>query len=365
MSSQQPPSSPGPGPNPGPGPQPPQARPVMAQAVPPYRTAPPPRRSSGIRTVFLIMLCFIFVCSVMLNFMLLANIAAEGTNKVQEKYYSHNELGSKKIAIITLEGTILSGDGFIADQIKQAAEDPHIYGVVLRVNSPGGTIYGSDQILHDLRKLKKEQQIPIVVSMGGIAASGGYYVSMAVGDEEDSIFAEPTTWTGSIGVKIPHYDLSKLLQDWGVKEDTIASHELKTMGSFAKPMTEVERKIFQTLVDQSFTQFKDVIKSGRPAFEKNPAALNALATGQVFSAQQAIKNGLVDKIGYLEDAVDRAITLAGLRKNQDQVRVVEYKKVPSLFGILAEGRSSNAIPDMKALLNLNTPQAFYIFSWDE
>ena len=357
MSSQQPPSSPGPTPQP-------QARPVMAQAVAPYRPYPP-RRSSAARTLFLIMLCFFFVCSVLLNFTLIAQVAADGANKVQEKYYSHSELGAKKIAIISLDGTILTGEGFISEQIKQATDDPNICGVVLRVNSPGGTIYGSDQILHDLRKLKKEQQIPIVVSMGGICASGGYYVSMAVGEEPNTIFAEPTTWTGSIGVKIPHYDLSKLLQDWGVKEDTIASHELKTMGSFAKPMTEAERAIFQTLVNQSFTQFKDVIKAGRPAFAKDPEALDALATGQVFSAQQALENGLVDEIGYLEDAVDRAIKLAGLWKERNEVRVVQYKKVPTLFSILAEGRSSAGVPDMKALLNLNTPRAFYIFSWDE
>lgn len=335
----------------------------MAQAVAPYRAYPPPRRGSAVKTFFLLMFCFFFILSILLNLTLMAHVAAGGSGKVQETYYSHNELGTQKIAIITLDGAILTGDGFIADQIEQATEDPAVCGVVFRVNSPGGTIYGSDQILYDLRKMKKERRIPVVVSMGGIAASGGYYVSMIVGDEPNSIYAEPTTWTGSIGVKIPHYDLSKLLTDWGIEEDTIASHELKTMGSFAKPMTEAERTIFQTLVDQSFTQFKDIIKSGRPHFEKDPEALDALATGQVFSAQQALENGLIDEIGYLDDAVDRVIELA--RVSEKDVEVVEYKETPTLFGILTEGRSSAGVPDLKTLLHLNTPRAFYLFSWDE
>jgi protease-4 len=212
--------------------------------------------------------------------------------------------------------------------------------------------------------MKNERNIPVVVSMGGVAASGGYYVSMVVGDDPNTIFAEPTTWTGSIGVKIPHYDLSKLLKEWGIQEDTIASHKLKTMGSIAKPMTEEEKAIFQTLVDHSFDRFKEVIRSGRPQFEKNPEALDVLATGQVFSSQQALENGLVDKIGYLENAVDRAISLAKVERTE--VKVVKYETIPTLFSAFAEGRSQqNQVAELKALLNLNSPRAFYILSWDE
>lgn len=354
MSNQPPTSSPGPNPQP-------QAQPVMAQPVP-YRVLPP-RRGSVVKTFFLIMFISCFIGSVLLNLTLMAHVAAGRSGKVLEKYYAYNEVGTKKIAIITLDGAIMTGEGFIEKQIKQVINDKDVCGVVLRVNSPGGTIYGSDQILHHLKKMKAKRDIPIVVSMGGIAASGGYYVSMAVGDEPMSIFAEPTTWTGSIGVKIPHYDLSKLLQDWGIQEDTIASHKLKTMGSFAKPMTPEEKEIFQTLVDQSFTQFKDVIKSGRPKFAKDPKALDALATGQVFSAQQALKNGLVDKIGYLDDAVNRAIELAGVSRSE--VQVVEYEKVPTIFNVLTGDSAPNRLAELKALLNLNTPRAFYLFSWDE
>ena len=146
--------------------------------------------------------------------------------------------------------------------------------------------------------------------MGGLAASGGYYASMAVGDTEDTIFAEPTTWTGSIGVVIPHYNVTGLMKEIGVADDSIASNPLKEMGSFTRPMTEAERNIFQNLVNEGFTRFKDVVKSGRPKFKQDPAALDKLATGQVFTAVQAEKNGLIDKIGFIDDAVDRAIELA-------------------------------------------------------
>ena len=115
----------------------------------------------------------------------------------------------KKIAIIDVAGAIMEGEGFVKRQIDaRAGRHRASSAVVLRVNSPGGTVTGSDYIYHHLRELVDERKLPMVVSMGSICASGGYYVAMAVGDEPDAIFAEPTTWTGSIGVIIPHYDLS-------------------------------------------------------------------------------------------------------------------------------------------------------------
>ena len=205
----------------------------------------------------------------------------------------------------------MGSEGFFKQQIDHARkdiEDGNLKAIVVRVNSPGGTISGSDYMLHYLRKLAADTHVPLVVSMGGMAASGGYYVSMCVGERPETIFAEPTTWTGSIGVIIPHYNLAELLQKWGIQEDAVASDPLKTMGSFARKMTEKERKIFQGLVDEGFSQFKDAIKQGRPKFRKDPTALDKLATGQVFTAQQALDDGLIDKIGFVEDAIDRAIS---------------------------------------------------------
>jgi protease IV len=216
-------------------------------------------------------------------------------------------------------------------------------------------------MLHYLRELAKETHIPIVVSMGGVAASGGYYVSMCVGDTPDSIFAEPTTWTGSIGVVIPHYNFEDLMKTWGIQEDPIASDKLKTMGSFARKMTPEEHQIFQELVDQGFAEFKDAIKVGRPKFRTDPAALDRLATGQVFTATQALENGLVDKIGFIEDAIDQAIRLAHLDK--EKVKVVKYKSEPRLSDILFGQSRVQPQFDLAALLEVSTPRAYYLCTW--
>jgi len=207
-----------------------------------------------------------------------------------------------------------------------------------------------------------ERQIPIVVSMGSLAASGGYYVAMAVGHRPDTIFAEPTTWTGSIGVMIPHFNVAKLLADWGVEQDSVLSHPLKGMGSITRKMTDEERAIFQALVDDSFARFKEVIKQGRAKFQADPAALDKLATGQVFTAQDAVKNGLVDRIGFQEDAVEQAIKLAGL--SEDDVRVVDYKPEFSVVDLLlGQAKASRNGLDIGSLAELATPKAYYLYTW--
>ena len=149
----------------------------------------------------------------------------------QEKYHSLAEFATKKIAIIEVSGAIMEGeDSFAMKQINRVKDDDSVVGIVLRVNSPGGTVTGSDYIYHHLRDLVEQRKIPLVVSMGSVCASGGYYVAMAVGSQPDAIFAEPTTWTGSIGVIIPHFDVSGGLSKLGISEDSIASGPLKKMG---------------------------------------------------------------------------------------------------------------------------------------
>src|SRR5690606_38709852 len=127
-------------------------------------------------------------------------------------------------------------------------------------------------IYHRLKKLAKEKEIPLVVSMGGIAASGGYYIAMAAGETENVIYAEPTTWTGSIGVIIPHYNVAKLLESWDIKDDSIASNPLKMMGSptrdFPEPIKEEEQQILESLVQSSFADFKTIVLDSRPALRE-------------------------------------------------------------------------------------------------
>ena len=166
---------------------------------------------------------------------------------ISEIYHSLSKDADDKIAIIQATGVIADPKGFVKKQMNRIREDDDVKAIVLRVNSPGGTVTASDYIYHHLSELVEDRDLPIVVSMGGIAASGGYYIAMAVGDTEDSIFAEPTTTTGSIGVIVPHYDLSGLLKDYNVKNDSIVSHPRKNMLSMTKSVSAEDRAIMQDL----------------------------------------------------------------------------------------------------------------------
>jgi len=336
---------------------------TVASAQPPMVYTRHRSRQVAVVLLLIVLLIGLFA-SGMLNLMLLAvnGLASlETDRKIREKFYSHQKSSTNKVAIITVKGAIMDGEGFVKRQIDHAKDDPNLKAVVLRVDSPGGTITGSDAIYHQLRELVEESEIPLVVSMGGLAASGGYYVSMACGDTPEAIFAEPSTWTGSIGVIIPHYNFAGLMKEWGIQEDSVTSGPLKAMGSFAKPMTEEERNIFQGLVDEGFTQFKEAIKYGRPKFQKDPEVLDKLATGQIYTAEQARQNGLIDRIGFLEDAIDRAIELAKLDK--DDVKVVKYKKEPSLADILVGVETRSSRFDLATMLEMTSPRAYYLCTW--
>ncbi|MGC4003123.1 MAG: signal peptide peptidase SppA [Pirellulales bacterium] len=274
------------------------------------------------------------------------------------------QLSKSRIAIITVDGVIThQDDGYAKHQIDAVRNDDDVVGMVLRVDSPGGTVTGSHYIWHHLKKLREEKKIPLVVSMGGITASGGYYISMAVGNEEDVIFAEETTWTGSIGVIIPHYDIADLLKQWDIKDDSIMSNPLKAAGSMTQHMTDAERKLFQDLVDESFADFKNIVKQGRPKMDQ--ASIDAAATGQIFTAKQALNRGLVDKLGFLEDAVAHAVKLAG--KTPDEVKAVRYKKPETLFGELGPlGQSQGRVAGptdaaLNQLRTLTTPRAYFLW----
>ncbi len=284
------------------------------------------------------------------------------THGITEKFHSGEEFGQDKIAIITVSGAILEGDGHVKHQIDRVREDDKVKGVVVRVDSPGGTVTGSDYIYHHLQKLREEKiekngSFPMVVSMGSMAASGGYYVAMAVGDQEKSIYAEPTTTTGSIGVIIPHYDITGLMEKYDVKDDSIATHPRKQMLSMTRPLTPENREILTVYINESFTRFKDIVKDGRPHFKKDSDALDQLATGEIFTANQAKKSGLIDEIGFIEDAIDRVIELGSLDK--EKVRVVKFEQPLKLFDLgLAQGSSGSI--SLHSLLELNSPKAYYL-----
>ena len=189
---------------------------------------------------------------------------------------------------------------------------------------------------------------------------------MAAGESQDAIFAEPTTWTGSIGVVIPHYDVSGLLEKWNVQDDSIASNPLKLMGSptrkFPEPIRAEEQKILQGLVDTSFASFKEIVLASRPALRADQAAQDSAFTGRIFTAKQALENHLVDKIGFVEDAIDRALELA--RLDRHNVRVVKYHRRESLLEQMLVGPQSRKVGfDVTTLAELAVPRAYYLCSW--
>jgi len=288
---------------------------------------------------------------------------------IGEKYHSRDKSADSKIAIIDISGMILGGEGYVKKQIDRVREDENVKAVVLRVNSPGGTVSGSDYIYHHLTKLREDRKLPMVVSMGGIAASGGYYVSMAAGyyDAEGKlkrdkvIYAEPTTWTGSIGVIIPYYDLTELMKKVGVQDNSFKSGEFKQLLSMTREIKEEEKPIIQDLVRQSFDRFKKIVVEGRPRLQAEPDLLKKATTGQVFTAEDAWALGLIDeKDKFIEDAIDRAAELARLPKNE--VRVIRYERPATLLELTGLMNESPRGAAMQQLLAAHAPRAWYLFS---
>ena len=268
-----------------------------------------------------------------------------------EELLAGSKNAESKIVIIELNGVIFSGDAVVR-QIRHIRRDSAVRAVVLRVDSPGGTVAGSDLIHHHLTALRDgiglyesdgiaTRKVPIVVSMGSVAASGGYYAAMSVGQTPDTIFAEPMTLTGSIGVLIPHYDLSPLMEKIGAVNDSIVSHPMKNAGSMTKPMTAEERVVFQSLVDEITDRFREVVRGGRRRFAESPSELEPLATGRIYTAKQALDCGLIDRIGFLEDAVNRAIELSGTPPSN--VKVVRYRIADLLSDFLSMSASATGV----------------------
>jgi protease-4 len=291
---------------------------------------------------------------------------SDDRDNLREKWHSLSKTSSNKIAVISVEGTIFGNADFVRQQIDRVRDDDKVKAVVVRVDSPGGTVTGSDYIYHHLKKLAEDRDLPLVVSMGSIAASGGYYVAMAAGDTKDVIYAEPTTWTGSIGVIIPHYNVADLLAEIKVQDDSIASNPLKMMGSptrkFPEPIREEEQAILKGLVDASFDGFKEIVLSGRPALREDQAMQDVVFTGRIFTAKQARDHKLVDRIGFIEEAIDRAIELAALDK--DDVRVVKFEQQRGLLDQMLFGpQGRQSWLDLRGLIELNVPKAYYLCTW--
>ena len=223
-----------------------------------------------------------------------------------------------KVAIIDIVGVISRTDTVI-DQIHQYRDDQTVKAIVLRINSPGGSVAPVQEIYSELRKLDK----PIVASMGSTAASGGYYIA-AIADE---ILANPGTLTGSIGVIMQFTKLKGLYEKIGLEQQVIKSGKFKDTGSSMRDMTDEERALLQATLDDVHNQFIDAVFEGRQAHLTREEIVT-LADGRVFSGQQAFGHKMVDQLGNLPDAIERAGELGGI---SGKPKVVRTKRKTSML----------------------------------
>ena len=278
--------------------------------------------------------------------------------------------GDSKVLLLDLSGVIGSQDkdGLVPqpnmlatfkEELTRAAKDEKIKALVVRVNSPGGTVTASDILHHELKTFKAAKKIPVVVSMMDVAASGGYYLAMA----GDAILVHPSTVTGSIGVIMLTVNARGLLEKVGVEANAITSGPRKDMGSPFRVMTPEEKEIFQGVIDSFYQRFLSVVQEGRPNL--SPDQIKRLADGRIYSGEQAKAAGLVDDIGYLDEAIELAKRKAGL----SEARVVTYRRPGeyqnniysrALMGPGA-GWSSLVNIDLLSMVRGGTPQFMYLW----
>jgi protease-4 len=208
----------------------------------------------------------------------------------------------------------------VAQSLHQAAEDDDVKALVLRINSPGGTVGASDILYHQIRGFAAKKNVPVVAQFLDLGTSGAYYVALSA----DEIVAQPTSVTGSIGVILFGLNFEGLMDKIGVRDQTLTAGENKDLGSPFHPLRPEERAILQGVIDSMHTRFIGLVRARRPGV--NPDDLKQATDGRIFTAEQALQLGLVDRIGYLDDAIAVARQRAGLT----EARVVVYRR-PSEF----------------------------------
>jgi protease-4 len=233
-----------------------------------------------------------------------------------------------KIAIIEVEGMLINarGGGFLqptenklslfTQQLEAAARDADVKAVVLRINSPGGTVTCSDTMYTQIRKFRETTGKPVIASTQEVAASGAYYLACGC----DQIVAHPTSVIGSIGVIFETFDVSGGLAKLGIRTEAIKSGDLKDMGTPLKPLAPEARAVMQGMIDQYHQRFVNVVQSNRKL--SSDSTLQTVTDGRVFSGEQAMQFGLVDRLGTLEDAIDVAKQAA----KTPNATVIMYKR---------------------------------------
>ncbi len=260
-----------------------------------------------------------------------------------------------RIALIEVEGMLLNAReggllqpgenkvSLLKQQLDAAASDGRVKAVVLRINSPGGTVAAADTMYHLVVDFRKNTGKPVVAATLDVAASGAYYIACAA----DRIVANPTSVIGSIGVIFTTFDLQDTMDKLGVRAETIKSGRFKDMGSPFKHLGDDERAIMQGMVDDYFHRFVEVVKVNRPI--RDAETLKIVTDGRVFTGAAAVENGLADQNGSLSDALDLARTLG---KSPDAA-VILYKRPYGYGGSIYAG--ANAPAPRADVMHLNLP----------
>ncbi|KAL0050980.1 hypothetical protein WJX82_011683 [Trebouxia sp. C0006] len=274
--------------------------------------------------------------------------------------------GSKskpQVAVITATGIIVSGTSApglrqqkqigsseLGQELQKARLDPKVKAVVLRVDSPGGSAVGSDAIYQEVVKVQQAGK-PVVVSMGNLAASGGYYISASA----DKIVAQPGTITGSIGVAFGKFNAAQALKDQGINVDTVAVGRNATAQSLFHDFTKEQRRQVNVLMDRTYGHFLSRVSVGR---NMTLSETREVAKGRVWTGEDALQHGLVDQLGGLADAVHLAKQQAGLSQEDDAVEVIDFPPPKSFIQVLREALSKQpqGFGMMAAAASLIEPQ---------
>ena len=248
-----------------------------------------------------------------------------GNGQLQETTLSGE--GSDKVLLIDISGPLTTSKDSgifskpslparLKEELTKAGKDEHIKALILRINTPGGTVTSSDILYHELQEFKQKRKVPIIASILDLGTSGGYYVAMV----SDYIYAHPSSITGSIGVIMVTLNGQGLLEKIGVEPTAIVSGPNKAMGTPFRAMKDEERAIFQDVIDRLYDRFLAVVKDGRSDLPM--AKIRQLADGRIYTADIAKTEGLIDEIGYLDDAIEQAKKAAKLTSAQ----VVTYSR---------------------------------------
>ncbi len=259
-------------------------------------------------------------------------------------YFSNREeslWGGEKVAILEIRGVIIDPQP-VVEKLVKLRKNEKVKAIVLRIDSPGGAVGPAQEIYAEVRKAQKEKKV--LVSVGSVAASGGYYIACGA----DKIMANPGSITGSIGVIVESLNVEELLNKLGLKSVVVKSGKVKDMGSPFRPMTDEEKKLLQGVLDSVHDQFIRAVAEGRNLpLEK----VRELADGRIFSGEQARALGLVDELGNFEDAIALAAKLAGI-KGEPEVIYPEKKRF-SILDLLLQETASKILEGLRENSSLN------------